>query len=163
MGPFGVGPTKQGHTKDGFEAITSVASSTNQSTSEPQEGISLLTADSMDRVLIDFGATDCIIPFADAVSHFVPGKIHIKLAAQGTTTVAKGHGVLTLRFHGKTNSINVKISDVIVDPSARATYLSTGALQEAGITTTFPGLFTQCILIDVNTEEEICRGRRYGR
>ena len=128
-GPFGVGPTKRGHTKDGYEVTTSVASSTNQSTPDPQEGISLMTTDASHRVFIDSGATNCITPLGDAITHFVAGNIHLILATQGTRSVAKGHGVLTLKFHGKSSSVDVKIADVIVDPSARSTYLSTGALQ----------------------------------
>ena len=45
LGLFGVGPTKQGHTKDGFKVTTSIASSTNQSTSELQNSISLMALD----------------------------------------------------------------------------------------------------------------------
>ena len=162
MGLFGVGPTKQGHTKDGFEVITSIASSTNLRSSDPQDGISFMTADTRHRVFIDSGATNCITPLEDAITDFVPGKIFITLATHGTKSVAKGHGVLILRCHSNSGNVDIRIPGVIVDPSARSTLLSSGILQDLGITSMFFGSSLLCQLVDVISGNEICRGQRFG-
>ena len=67
---------------------------------------------------------------------------------------------MNLLFHGQDGDRNYYVPQVIVDPAARSTYLSTGSLQDMGITVNFPGDSLWCVLVD-RSGAEICKGKRH--
>jgi transposase InsO family protein len=157
-GLFGEDPARQGQLQVMCDNATTLLSSTNPPLYS-QDKLLLLSADTLHTVYIDSGATDSITPLRSAVTKFIPGTIRVNLAAQGAQSMAQGRGMLSLRFIGRTGNVYRSIPNVIVDPSARATYVATSSLQQLGITTTFPGDSDLCLLHD-RRGVEICRGHR---
>lgn len=161
-GPFGLGPPKRGSVEDMLQPLEVVNLHSVSDPVSPQESSSLLAHDPSHKIFIDSGATDTVTPLQHALTNFIPVNIQINLAANGSKSSANGRGALTLRFHGQENDFDLRVPSVILDPRARSTYLSTGSLQQLGITTLFPGDSSWCILVNERSKSEICRGRRYA-
>ena len=159
-GPFGVGPTKCGHTNDESNVVHLGVFSTGADVSNLSSTPSL-EVHTGHRIFIDSGATDSISPLRQAMIEFVPSKIQITLAAQGMQSRANGRGTMLFRFEGKQETVYKRIHGVIYDPNARDTLLSTASLQDVGITITFPADTSYCVLMDRNGKE-VCRGKRHA-
>jgi hypothetical protein len=134
----------------------------SQDPSDPEDMVSLFTANARDRVLVDSGATHCTTPLVEALSDFIPQKIMLSMAGQGQSSMAQGKGTLGIRFHGDTSQADYDFPNAIGDPNQRHTLLATKSLQKCNITSTFPGGTDLCILSDTVSGKELCRGRGVG-